>query len=167
MDVSIIYKGISEIIPYEDNPRNNEDAVQTVAQSIQNFGFNVPIIVDSQGVIIAGHTRYKASLYLGLKKVPCIIADWLSEDQVKAFRLVDNKTSELSTWNTDILLQEFEQINMDMDIYGFDFEEIDWDSVEAITEENYEQPDLATLCCPFCGAKDKKGRFLKTKTKEE
>ena len=85
-------------MPYEKNPRKNDDAVKYVAESIQQFGFKVPIVIDTNGVIIAGHTRYKASKKLGLKEVPCIIADDLTEEQIKAYRLADNKVSELSEW---------------------------------------------------------------------
>ena len=93
MGLNVINKKISEIKPYEKNPRKNDDAVKYVAESIQQFGFKVPIVIDTNGVIIAGHTRYKASKKLGLKEVPCIIADDLTEEQIKAYRLADNKIS--------------------------------------------------------------------------
>jgi len=92
-----VNKKIDELIVYENNPRNNDEAVEAVANSIKEFGFKVPIIIDKDNIIVAGHTRLKASLKLGLKEVPCIIADDLSDDQIKAFRLADNKTSELAT----------------------------------------------------------------------
>lgn len=84
------------LIPYENNPRLNNSAVEAVANSIRKFGFKVPIVIDKNNVIVAGHTRYKAVQTLGYETVPCVIADDLTEDQIKAFRLVDNKTSELS-----------------------------------------------------------------------
>lgn len=83
--MKVIEKQLSELIPYENNPRNNDEAVRYVAESIQEFGFKVPMVVDKDGVIVAGHTRYKAAQMLVLKKVPCIVADDLSEDQVRAF----------------------------------------------------------------------------------
>ena len=92
--MEIVYKKVNELIPYKSNPRINDEAVEYVKNSIKEFGFKVPIVIDKNNVIIAGHTRLKASLELGLKEVPCIIADDLSEEQIKAFRLADNKVSE-------------------------------------------------------------------------
>ena len=96
MKPEIIYLPLSEIKPYENNPRHNESAVDAVAQSIKEFGFKNPIIVDKHKVIIAGHTRYKAAQQLGLEEVPCIIDSDLTEKQAKAYRLVDNKVGELA-----------------------------------------------------------------------
>ena len=93
----------SELIPYSNNPRNNDSAVDAVAASIKEFGFKVPIIIDNYNVIVAGHTRLKAAQKLGLEKVPCIKADDLTPEQLKAFRLADNKVSELATWDFDKL----------------------------------------------------------------
>ena len=101
--MEIVNKKLSELKPYEKNPRKNDEAVQYVANSIKEFGFKVPIVIDKDGVIVAGHTRYKASLELGLDEVPCIIADDLNEEQIKAFRLADNKVSEQATWNLELL----------------------------------------------------------------
>ena len=89
--MNIVDIKLDDLKPYEYNPRNNEEAIEPVANSIKTFGFKVPIVVDRNNVIIAGHTRYKAAKKLGLNKVPCIIADDLTEDQVNAFRLADNK----------------------------------------------------------------------------
>lgn len=105
--MKIIDKAIDEIKPYENNPRNNDEAVDKVAASIKDFGFKVPIIIDSDNVIVAGHTRYKAALKIGCESVPCIVADDLSQEQIKAFRLVDNKTAEYSTWDFEKLEKEF------------------------------------------------------------
>lgn len=96
--MEIINKKLDELIPYEKNPRKNDEAIQYVANSIKEFGFKVPIIIDKNNVIVAGHTRYKASKELGLKEVPCIIADDLNDEQIKAFRLADNKVSEMAEW---------------------------------------------------------------------
>lgn len=123
MKLEIIYKKINEIIPYKNNPRKNDDAVEDVANSIKEFGFKVPIVIDKNNEIVAGHTRYKASKKLGLEEVPCIIADDLSEEQIKAFRLADNKVSEKAEWDIDILNEElgnFETI--DMSDFGFDLD---------------------------------------------
>jgi len=109
--MQIIYKKIKELHPYENNPRFNENAVEEVAKSIKEFGFKNPIVAKSDGEIINGHTRYKAAKKLGLKEVPVIVADDLSEEQVKAFRLADNKTSEFSVWDNKKLLEELEKID--------------------------------------------------------
>ena len=101
--MEIIMKKVNEIKPYEKNPRHNDEAVKYVANSIKEFGFKNPIIIDKNNVIIAGHTRLKASIYLNLESVPCIIADDLTEEQVKALRIADNKVSEMSEWNYEVL----------------------------------------------------------------
>lgn len=131
--MEIVNKKISDLREYENNPRNNEAAVEAVANSIKEFGFKVPIIVTKDYVIIAGHTRYKASHRLGLQEVPCIVADDLSEEQIKAFRLVDNKTSELATWDLEKLEEELAELNLDMSIFGFDHQLSDDEN-----EETYE-----------------------------
>lgn len=112
---------IEDIHPYENNPRINDQAVDAVAQSIKDFGFKVPIVIDKNNVIVTGHTRYKASIKLGLKTVPCIKADDLNEKQVRAFRLADNKVSELADWDMDLLNQELDLLgDFDMGDYGFE-----------------------------------------------
>lgn len=121
--MEIITKKLNELKPYENNPRINDDAVEYVANSIKEFGFKVPIIIDKNNVIVTGHTRYKASKQLGLKEVPCIIADDLNEKQIKAFRLADNKVSEKSRWDNRLLDRElFELENMEIDMSDFGFE---------------------------------------------
>lgn len=117
----IIEKKIEEVVPYENNPRNNDKAVKFVANSIKQFGFKVPIIIDKNGVIVAGHTRLKAAKKLGMKMVPCIVADDLTPKQVKAFRLADNKTAELADWNDELLESELADIDdIDMGQFGFE-----------------------------------------------
>lgn len=120
--MEIKYKKIEDLKPYENNPRFNDDAVEYVAKSIKEFGFKVPLVITSGGVIITGHTRYKASLELGLKEVPCIIADDLTEEQIKAFRLVDNKASEISDWNFALLEDELNNLDIDMSDFGFNLD---------------------------------------------
>lgn len=111
---------LSEIFPYEKNPRKNDKAVDAVAASIQRFGFLVPLVIDKDNEIVAGHTRYKAALKLGMQSVPCVIADELTEDQVKAFRIADNKVSEFAEWDAELLPLELADIQMDMTAFGFD-----------------------------------------------
>lgn len=116
---------VSELKEYENNPRRNDGAVSAVAESIRNFGFKVPIIIDRNGVIVAGHTRLKAARVLGLETVPCIVADDLTPEQIKAFRLVDNKTAELADWDFSALeleLSELSEMNLDFDMSDFGFE---------------------------------------------
>lgn len=117
-----------DLIPYENNPRNNEPAVDIVAKSIEQFGFKVPIVIDQDYVIITGHTRLKAAQKLGMEKVPCIMADDLTDAQIKAFRLADNKTSEYATWDLSKLeleLDEIENLEFDMAEFGFNVKEKD------------------------------------------
>lgn len=124
--MNIIDINIKDLIPYENNPRNNDEAVEPVANSIKEFGFKVPIIIDKENVIVAGHTRYKAAIKLGLEKVPCIIADDLTEEQIRAFRLADNKTGEIADWDYNILNFEMENIfDIDMSLFHFEIENIE------------------------------------------
>lgn len=112
---------IKDIRPYEKNPRKNNSAVAYVAESIKQFGFKVPIIIDKNNVIVAGHTRYKAAKKLGINTVPVIIADDLTDEQIKAFRLADNKVAEQAEWDIDLLNEELEEI-FDIDMTDFGFE---------------------------------------------
>lgn len=122
--MNIVEKKLNDIKPYEKNARKNDDAVKYVAESIKQFGFKVPIVIDKNNVIVAGHTRYKASKTLGLDIVPCIIADDLSDEQIKAYRLADNKVSELAEWDIDLLGEELDGIfDIDMSDFGFDIPE--------------------------------------------
>lgn len=122
--MQIIQKKVDDLIPYEKNPRKNDSAVKYVMQSIKQFGFKVPIVIDKDNVVICGHTRLKASKKLNLDEVPCIIADDLTDEQIKAFRLADNKVSEKAEWDFDILDGEINEIlEIDMSDFGFEFEE--------------------------------------------
>lgn len=119
---------IEAIRPYPNNPRDNKKAVAAVAASIKEFGFKVPIVVDTAGVIITGHTRREAALSLGMKTVPVIVADDLTEAQIRAFRLADNKVSEFSEWDEDALAEELVQLDeaalgIDMADVGFEMED--------------------------------------------
>lgn len=118
--MQIIYIKPAELKPYRDNPRKNDRAADAVAASIQEFGFKVPIVIDKDYEIIAGHTRLKAAIKLGLTEVPCIIADDLTPEQIKAFRLADNKTAELAEWDFDLLEIELSGIELDMSAFGFE-----------------------------------------------
>lgn len=135
--IDIVYKSVDELIPYVNNPRHNENAVDAVASSIKHFGFKQPIVIDSKNEIVAGHTRLLASKKLGLKEVPVIIADDLTEAQVKAFRLADNKVGELASWDYELLDLELEEIEIedldfDMEDFGFDDNEINEKGINRI-----------------------------------
>lgn len=158
---------ISSIIPYVNNARNNENAIDKVAGSIAEFGFQSPIIIDKDNVIIAGHTRLAAAKKIGLKKVPVIVADKLTTAQVKAFRIADNKTAELSTWNNDVLKLELEQLKeLDLDLKITGMEQFEIDSfLSDISDEDLERLFSPVdkngkrkhwITCPECGAKFEK-----------
>lgn len=157
---------IENVKPYERNPRKNGDAVEMVGASIEKFGFNVPIIVDEEGVIIAGHTRYLAAKKMGMKTVPVVVAEGLSEDQVRQYRIIDNKTGEISAWDYDKLMMELDAIpEIDMGAFGFgDFSgETDPEEDEADLSTNLDdgfELDLSEYEdeafdneCPYCGFK--------------
>lgn len=141
----VIEKALNEITPYENNPRNNAPAVDAVAASIEEFGFKVPIVIDKDGVIVAGHTRYIAAQKLGLETVPCIMADDLSDEQVKAFRLADNKVSELAMWDNDKLMQELGEIDMDMSAFGFDEMISPDDFGDSFSLPDGDKPEIVTM----------------------
>src|SRR5262245_2957481 len=118
---------LASIKPYDKNPRVNDDAVEAVARSIREFGFRQPIVVDTDLVIICGHTRYKAAQKLGLERVPVHIATDLSPEQIKAYRIADNQTAQIAVWNYDLLpieLSELQACNYDLGILGFDPDEL-------------------------------------------
>lgn len=121
-NINIIYKKIDELKPYKNNPRKNDKAVKAVADSIKEFGFKVPIILDANDQIIAGHTRLLAAKRLKMKEVPCIVASDLTPDQARAFRLVDNKVSEIAEWDIEKLMIELQEIEMDLTTFGFEAE---------------------------------------------
>lgn len=129
---------LSALKPYEKNPRRNDKAVKGVLKSIQTFGFKIPLVVDKDNVIICGHTRYKAAQKLGFESVPCIIANDLSEEQVKAFRLIDNKTAELAEWDSEKLGEELKSL-----------------AAELIAEFSFELPNQEELNHPVEGVQPK------------
>lgn len=138
--MQIIEKDIDELIPYVNNPRNNTNAIDAVASSIQEFGFKVPCVVDRNNIVVTGHTRLLAAKKLGIKKVPVIVADDLTDAQIKAFRLADNKVSELAEWDETLLnleLQELQDIDFDMGSFGFEFKDIE--SLDNIQEDEFEE----------------------------
>ena len=150
--MEIVYKKIGELKPYENNPRKNDEAVDAVAASISEFGWKVPVVIDKDNVIVAGHTRYKAAKKLGIEDIPCIVADDLTEEQVRAYRLADNKVSELAGWDFTALAMELSEIpNIEMGRFGFN-EEFD-DSVldDLFTEAPDKEKEPKKVRCPHCG----------------
>ena len=146
--MNILNIDIDKIIPYINNPRNNEEAIDKVASSIQEFGFKVPIIIDENNVVVTGHTRLLASKKLGLKSVPCVIADDLTEAQIKAFRIADNKVSEYSKWDEELLkieLEQLEEMNFNLDTVDIDYSDFDLeiDYIEDDFIEIKEREDLS------------------------
>lgn len=131
------WEPIKSIRPYEKNPRRNDEAVDAVAASIREFGWQQPIVVDKDGVIIAGHTRYKAAKKLKCDTVPVVVADDLTEDQVKAYRLADNKTGELAEWDTALLGEELAEL-ADFDMSQFGFDTILQEEAREAEEDDYE-----------------------------
>ena len=156
--MKIIDKKPDELKEYENNPRNKDNAVDAVAASIEEFGFKVPIVIDAAGVIIAGHTRLKAAKKLGLQTVPCIIADDLTEEQIRAFRLADNKTGELAGWDFEKLEAELAQLSeMDMQEFGFvmsedvDIDEFFTDAEDDGGDDDKKEKEPQRVQCPHCG----------------
>ena len=141
--VKIVDKPIEWLRPYENNPRNNEQAVEAVANSINEFGFKVPIVATIDGEIVNGHTRFKAAKFLRLKTVPVLIADDLTEEKIKAFRLADNKTGELADWDVELLYSELDELTgFDMTMFGFEDIDFSLDDFEEDEKETGEEADI-------------------------
>ena len=152
---------LKQLLPYHNNPRKNDGAVEYVKNSIMQFGFQVPLVIDKDNVIVCGHTRYKAAVKLNIREVPCVRADDLSDDQVRAFRLADNKVAEKSRWDVDKLEDELADLpDIDMSMFGFNIGG-DEDTEERLTEGS----ELSTSAfedgykyeCPNCGLKFDRG----------
>lgn len=150
--LKIEYRSIDDLKPYENNPRINDEAVDKVVKSIEKYGFKVPIIINKDNVIIAGHTRYSAAKRLNLNEIPTIQVTDLTEQQEKEFRLVDNKVSEFSYWDFDLLYDELDKLDVDLSEFGFYAQdEIRWEDVEDLNEDTYDEPKEKVYCCPSCG----------------
>lgn len=137
---------VNSIKLYKNNPRNNDKAVEAVAKSIQQFGFKVPLVVDQNNEIVCGHTRLKAAIQLGIQTVPCLIADDLTDEQIKAFRIADNKTAEFAEWDLELLAKELEDLKLadfDLSFTAFDLNECEqlMDSMKAESAESENEDD--------------------------
>lgn len=152
--MNITYIKIDKIKPYENNPRINDNAIDKVAESIKQFGFKQPIVLDKDYNIIVGHTRTKAAKKLNIDEVPCLVADDLTEEKIKAYRLADNKTNEFSSWDMDKLKDELK--NVENLFTGFDKEEID-SILKDININDFfegseaEEKKQIKVFCPRCG----------------
>lgn len=125
----ITYVNIDDVHPYERNPRNNEKAVDAVAKSISEYGFKVPVILDENNVVVAGHTRILAAKKLGITEIPVVMADDLTPEQIRAFRIADNKVADLSIFDNKLLLEELEEIGPDL-FTGFDTSDLFDDTLD-------------------------------------
>lgn len=151
--MEIVEKKVGELKAYENNPRKNDNAVEAVANSIREFGFKVPIVIDSNDVIVCGHTRLKAAIQLGMETVPCIVANDLSKEQIRAFRLADNKTNELAEWDFSALQMELSEI-LDIDMTDFGFIEptdLDINDEDFYKNEKLKEKEKKKVVCPYCG----------------
>lgn len=149
--LEIKYIPIDDIKPYKNNPRLNEEAIPYVMNSIKEFGFKNPIILDENNVIVAGHTRLESAKRLDMEEVPVIYADDLTEEQIKAFRLADNKVAEKSMWDYTKLDEELENI-LDIDMSMFDFENIEETNLDDFFEDNdnKKEKESKLIECPHC-----------------
>ena len=140
--MDVVYLRLEEITPYENNPRVNADAVPAVAESIRKFGFRQPIVLDANRVIVTGHTRYKAAKSLGMEEVPCIIASDLTDEQIRAYRIADNKVGELSSWDEGLLGFELSEIpDGEWDLSFLDFGDLFSDDAEGVDEGDDGDPE--------------------------
>lgn len=138
--MEIVMKQTEDLQAYKYNPRDNDNAVDIVAESIKEFGFKVPLVITGENVIVCGHTRLRAAKRLGIREVPCIVADDLTPEQIKAFRLADNKTSEFAEWDFAALERELEELTaFDVDMSKFGFDEVFGEEIE---EEEEEKPEI-------------------------
>lgn len=149
--MEIVNIAVDKLVPYENNPRNNTEAIQYVANSIKEFGFKVPLVIDSDNVVICGHTRLLAAKQLGLKDVPCVVADDLTDEQIKAFRLADNKVGEIATWDLNKLQLELDFLDCNMEEFGFISAMEEPDITDFLEDHESKTKEPKTVVCPDCG----------------
>lgn len=149
--MEIVNIAVDKLVPYENNPRNNTEAIQYVANSIKEFGFKVPLVIDSDNVVICGHTRLLAAKQLGLKDVPFVVADDLTDEQIKAFRLADNKVAEIATWDLNKLQLELDFLDCNMEEFGFISAMEEPDITDFLEDHESKTKEPKTVVCPECG----------------
>lgn len=159
----IVYKKVNELKLNVKNPRKNDNAVDAVAKSIEEFGFKNPLIIDKNNVVWCGNTRLKASKKLGLDEVPCIVVEDLTEEEIRKYALLDNKTNEIAEWDFELLQDEL--LELDLSDFGLDWNlpnsDIDWANVDDLSNETYQEPQHNMLECPFCHHIDRDIHFKK------
>ena len=141
---------VSDLKPYAKNPRKNDNAVDAVAASIREFGFKVPLVIGADNTVVAGHTRLKAAKKLGLMDVPCVVADDLTDEQLRAYRLADNKSAEIAEWDLDLLGPELDGI-FDIDMAEFGFSLTDEEPLDLDDDSEPDRKDTNLIHCPKCG----------------
>lgn len=149
--MEIVNIAVDKLVPYENNPRNNTEAIQYVANSIKEFGFKVPLVIDSDNIVICGHTRLLAAKQLGLKDVPCVVADDLTDEQIKAFRLADNKVGEIATWDLNKLQLKLDFLDCNMEEFGFISAMEEPDITDFLEDHESKTKEPKTVVCPECG----------------
>lgn len=142
---------IEQIIPYENNPRRNDDAVDAVAESIRQCGYCAPIVIDESMVVLAGHTRLKALKQLGWEQAEVCVVSGLTDDQKRKYRLLDNKTNELASWDFELLEQELEDLDFQGYDFGFDESNTNLDIEDLFTPAEEQEKEPKQIQCPFCG----------------
>ena len=178
--MEVINKKIEELTPYKNNSRtHSEEQIGQIVSSIKEFGFTNPILIDEDNNIIAGHGRLLGAKNLDMKEVPCIVLKNLTEAQKKAYIIADNKMALNASWNDELLkleLESLKDLDFDLDLTGFNENEIDeilnpvtidWEDVEDLTEETYEEPEKDMLECPKCHHTDSKNHFKKISSVKE
>ena len=154
--MKIVEMKVADLIPYERNPRHNDEAVDYVAESIKQFGFNVPIVIDKDNTVVCGHTRLKAAKKLKIKTVPCVVKEDLTEEQIRAYRLADNRSAEKATWDIELLDMELAEIEtIDMQLLGFDEPEQTEQKINVgggLNTDSFSD-DKFECTCPKCGFK--------------
>ena len=162
--LEIEYIKTSELKPYVNNAKlHPAEQVEQIKESIKDFGFNDPIAIWKDNEIIEGHGRLIASLELGIEEVPVIRLDNLTDEERRAYALVHNKLTMNSNFDYEVLDFELGDLDLDLSKFGFEEIDVDWASIEDITETNYEKPETERLRCPLCGGEDEKIRFVKVK----
>lgn len=153
---NVVWKDPNELTPYDKNARKNDETVPYLVNSIKRFGFRVPLVIDANGVVVCGHTRLKAALNMGMKKVPCVVADDLTKAEIKAFRLADNKIQEMSGWDFEALDLELEELKIDFDgdmiDFGFgDTDNLNPDDFFDDAGDKEKKKKTISVTCPDCG----------------
>ena len=159
----VAWKDVNELTPYARNARINDKTVPYLVNSIKRFGFKVPLVIDEKGVVVCGHTRLKAALECGMARVPCVLADDLTEDEIKAFRLAYNKIQEMSGWDFGLLDQELDELR-ELGFGDEEMKELGFGDASDVNPDDFfeddntgdgadKEPKTIECTCPECGHK--------------